>query len=64
MHPKRADFPCPMVMRPMEAFVSPIDGKVLHSRDDIRNHEREHGVIQVGDDPARARAKRNGEKDS
>lgn len=32
-----------------QSFVSPIDKKVISSRSQLKAHEREHGVIQVGD---------------
>ena len=32
-----------------EAFISPIDGKVIRSGADLNAHQREHNVIQVGD---------------
>lgn len=33
-----------------EPFVSPIDGSVLSSNRDIREHEKKHNVVQVGND--------------
>ena len=30
-------------------FTSPIDGSTIKSRADLRNHEKQHNVIQVGD---------------
>ena len=38
------------VMRDQPGFRSPIDGTWLEGRADIRRHEREHGVTQVGND--------------
>lgn len=40
----------PMIMPGIQAFVSPIDGTVIHSRAGVRDHEKRHDVIQVGDD--------------
>ena len=34
----------------VHAFVSPIDGKVIRSGAELRSHEREHNVIQVGNE--------------
>ena len=47
----------PMVLtdwRPDEAVVSPVDGSMLTSRADVREHNRRNGVIDVGSDPAAA----------
>ncbi len=32
-----------------QPFVSPIDGKVIASAQGVRDHEKQHGVTQVGD---------------
>jgi hypothetical protein len=40
----------PMIMRGMTAFVSPIDGTVIHSRTGLSDHEKRHNVIQVGNE--------------
>ena len=37
---------------PWQAFTSPIDGSVIDSRESLRRHNAEHGVVDVGDDPA------------
>jgi len=34
----------------VQPFVSPIDGKVISSKKGLRDHEKEHKVIQVGDE--------------
>lgn len=34
----------------VQPFVSPIDGKVISSVAGLKSHEREHGVIQVGNE--------------
>jgi hypothetical protein len=48
----------PMIMPGIQSFRSPIDGTVIHSRAGVREHERKHNVIQVGDDkfPTRTEA--------
>lgn len=33
-----------------EAFVSPIDGTVINSKQQIREHEAKHGVVHTGTD--------------
>lgn len=38
------------VMSDIEPFVSPIDGKEITSRSQLREHERAHGVKQIGND--------------
>jgi hypothetical protein len=38
------------VMGDIRAFRSPIDGSVIASRSQLREHERRHGVRQVGND--------------
>lgn len=38
------------VLSDVEPFVSPIDRTVISSRSQIREHERVHGVRQVGND--------------
>lgn len=45
------------VMRDLEPFVSPVDGTVIGSRTDRRAHNKRHGVIDVGNDPAVLRPK-------
>jgi len=39
----------PMVMRPMEDFVSPIDNSVISSREQLAAHNKKHGVTNVRD---------------
>ena len=34
------------------AFVSPVDGSVISSRSNLREHNRRNGVADVGNDPA------------
>lgn len=33
-----------------DQFVSPVDGSVIDSKHKLREHNRKHGVVQVGDD--------------
>lgn len=37
-------------MRDIAEFRSPIDGSVISSRSHLREHERQHGVRQIGND--------------
>ena len=39
-----------VVMKDIEPFVSPVDGKVVGSRSALREHERRHNVRQIGND--------------
>jgi len=39
-----------MVMSDIEPFKSPIDGSIIGSRSAVREHEKAHGVRQVGND--------------
>jgi glycine cleavage system H lipoate-binding protein len=39
-----------VVMKDIEPFVSPVDGKVVGSRSALRQHERQHNVRQIGND--------------
>ena len=38
------------VMSDIEEFVSPVDKSVIGSRSGLRNHERRHGIRQIGND--------------
>ena len=38
------------VMADIEEFVSPVDRSVIGSRSQLRAHERQHGVRQIGND--------------
>jgi|TARA_R110000824_G_scaffold22043_2_gene81297 hypothetical protein len=38
------------VMSDIEEFVSPVDKSVISSRSGLRNHERRHGIRQIGND--------------
>ena len=40
------------VISDLEPFVSVVDGSIIGSRIDRREHNRRNGVIDVGDDPA------------
>lgn len=35
-----------------DSFVSPIDGTILSNKHDVREHEKKHGVVQIGNDLA------------
>lgn len=52
--PKRSDLPCPRLTSDvMEPVQSQVDGQMYDSKSAIRQHYRESGVIEVGNDPAR-----------
>ena len=38
------------VMSDIEEFVSPVDKTLIGSRSGLRNHERRHGIRQIGND--------------
>jgi len=44
-----------MIMRDLEPYRSPLDGSMITSRSEHRNHMRQHGVIERGNEPMRAR---------
>jgi hypothetical protein len=46
---KRAFLP-PRVMRDIEGYVSPIDGKFVGSRSEHREHLKKHHVIELGNE--------------
>lgn len=37
------------ILKPLDAFVSPIDGRVIDDRSQLRAHNKEHGVTNVAD---------------
>jgi len=39
----------PMVMADIEPFVSPVDGKVINSRSQLRVHNKQHDVTSYAD---------------
>ena len=39
-------------MSDIAEFRSPIDGSIISSRSQLRDHQRKHNVIQAGDDPS------------
>lgn len=52
--PKRSDLPFPTVISDvMDPVQSQVDGKMYDSKAAIRASYREHGVVEVGNDPAR-----------
>ena len=40
----------PTVVPDLTPFISPIDGKEITSRSGLREHEKRHGVFQIGTD--------------
>ena len=46
------------LMPDLEAFRSPVDGSVISSRSNLREHNRRNGVSDVGNDPAFKHPKR------
>jgi hypothetical protein len=38
------------IIRDVDPFKSPIDGSIIGSRRDLREHEKKHNVRQVGND--------------
>jgi len=46
----------PQVMRDIEGYQSPIDGKFIGSRSQHRDHLKRHGVIEYGNDMPKPRA--------
>ena len=38
------------VMSDIEEFISPVDKTLIGSRSGLRNHERRHGIRQIGND--------------
>lgn len=48
----RSDLPCPALMPDIAPFVSPVgrDPEVISSRSKLREHEKQHNVVQVGND--------------
>ena len=53
--PKRS--PSFQIMTELKPFVSPVDGEVINSRADRREHNKRNGVVDVGNDPAVLRRK-------
>ena len=47
---KRADIPCPQIMSDVQPFQSPIDRSWITSRPQVKEHEKKHNVVQVGND--------------
>lgn len=37
------------IMKPLDPFISPIDGKLIDDRSKLRAHNKEHGVTNVAD---------------
>lgn len=45
----KQDVNAPMVLSPLEEFVSPIDQTVISDRGQLRRHNKQHGVTNVRD---------------
>lgn len=39
----------PMLMKPLDEFVSPVDGSVISDRAQLRRHNKQHGVTNLAD---------------
>lgn len=37
------------ILKPLDAFISPIDGRLIDDRSKLRAHNKEHGVTNVAD---------------
>lgn len=48
--PARSDLPAPRIMRDIGEYVSPLDGQMITSRSQHRDHMRAHDVIEVGNE--------------
>jgi hypothetical protein len=47
----KSDLPMPMVMRDIGEYRSPLDGAMITSRSQHRDHMRAHDVVEVGNEP-------------
>ncbi len=43
---KRSDFPCPMIMRDIDEYESPIDGRMISSRSAKREDLKRSGCVE------------------
>jgi hypothetical protein len=58
IEPKRSALPCPMVISDtMDAIQHPCDGRRYDSKANFRSTTRAHNCEEVGNDPARLKAK-------
>lgn len=48
--PKRSDHAMPMIMRDIGEYRSPLDGAMITSRSQHRDHMRAHDVVEVGNE--------------
>lgn len=48
---KRSDLATPMVIRDIGEYRSTLDGTVITTRSQHRDHMRQHGVMEVGNEP-------------
>jgi len=39
----------PQIMKPIDEFKSPIDGRIIRDRSHLRQHNKEHGVTDLRD---------------
>ena len=46
---QREDNRTHMIMKPLEEFTSPIDGRTISCRSQLRSHNEEHGVANIAD---------------
>ena len=44
--PERDKLETPLVMKPLEAYTSPIDGKVINSRQERKDDLAKHGCVE------------------
>lgn len=49
--PKRSGLGMPMIIRDIGEYRSPLDGQMITSRNQHRDHMRAHDVVEVGNEP-------------
>lgn len=49
--PKRSALPMPTVIRDIGEYKSPLDGQIITTRSQHRDHMRAHDVVEVGNEP-------------
>lgn len=52
----RSDLPTPMVVRDIEPYQSMQTGEVITSRSKHRSHLKEHGLVEIGNEPVKRKA--------
>ena len=56
MHPKRAkNFPAPYVVSDIQPYKSMVTGEMITSRRQHKEHLKQHGVEEVGNEPLKKR---------